>query len=435
MDANLAQLTADDHSDHVQISPAALRRAVIAATIGNGIEFYDFVTFAFFAIQIGNTFFPSSSAYLSLMGSLAVFGAGFIARPLGAHILGRAADRRGRKPVMLFSMTLMGCGILLLALTPGYATIGIAAPLIALVARLMQGFALGGEVGSATSYMLEAAPPEKRARTVAWQGISQQIAVTLGSLVGLGLSTVMSDADLNSYGWRIALLLGASIVPFALMIRRTLPETHSTEHAQATPPVPFRTYRRVMVLGFLMMGTSTIGTYIFNYMVTFGQRTIGLSSTISFAGETANNGVGIIAIVLGAVLADRFGRIKVMVIPQAAFLLLIVPCFIWLNTARDATSFICANIIMSLVFNMPWGAAYVAISESLPKSVRAWAFAMVYSVPVAIFGGSTQSFVTWLLHTTGNPMALAWYLTGVTAIGLVAMAMMKETAPALVKRR
>jgi len=183
--------------DH--FTPSQRRRAVIAATMGNGLEFYDFITFAFFAIQIGNTFFPSQNHYLSLMGSLATFGAGFITRPLGAHILGGYADRRGRKPAMLISMSLMGLGIVLLCVTPGYASIGIAAPVIAVCARLIQGFALGGEVGSATVYMMESARPERRAFTVAWQGASQNVAATIGPAVGLALSLALSASELSAH--------------------------------------------------------------------------------------------------------------------------------------------------------------------------------------------------------------------------------------------
>ncbi len=412
-----------------QLTPPQRRRAVIAVTIGNGLEFYDFVTFAYFAIQIGHTFFPSVNAYLSLMGSLATFGAGFITRPIGAHVLGGYADRAGRKPAMLISMTMMGCGILLLALTPGYVRIGIAAPLIALTARLIQGFALGGEIGSATAYMLESAAEERRGMTISLQSISQSIAATIGAFVGLGLSLMLTKLQLDQFGWRIALILGAAIVPFALLIRSGLPETHDADAAQLTETVPFHSYRRVIGLGFLIIATGTIATYIFHYMATYGQNSIHLSSSVAFAGQTANNTIGIGAALLGGWLSDRIGRRWVMVVPQLGFLLAIVPCFVWLTTARSATAFIGANLILSLTSSVPYGAAYAAITESLPSVVRARAFALVYSIPVALFGGTTQLVVTWLLHVTGDPMSIAWYLTVVTGIGAVAMVAMKESAP------
>ncbi len=384
------------------LTPGQRRKAIFAATLGNGLEFYDFVTFAFFAIQIGRTYFPSESSFLSLMGALATFGAGFLTRPLGAYLIGGYADRHGRRPAMLFSMMLMGCGILLLALTPGYASIGIAAPVIAVIARLMQGFALGGEVGSATAYMMESALEDRRGYSISWQGASQGIAGTAGAMVGLFLSHFLTSAELDSFGWRIALLLGASIVPVALFIRKSLPETHVVAPEAKANKVPLLPYLRVIILGIAMIGSSTIASYIFNYMATFGQNTLKLSEQISFAGETASNAIAVVAVLLGGAMSDRIGRRWSMIVPQALFAIAIVPCFLWLTSVRDATSFIAANLVLSLFSNAGYGAVYAAISESLPTAIRARTFALVYSVPVALFGGTTQLVVTWLLHVIPN---------------------------------
>ena len=359
------------------LTPGQRRKAIIAATLGNGLEFYDFVTFAYFAIQIGHTYFPSESSFLSLMGALATFGAGFLTRPLGAYLIGGYADRHGRRPAMLFSMGLMGAGILLLALTPGYASIGIAAPIIAIIARLMQGFALGGEVGSATAYMMEAAHEHRRGYSISWQGASQGIASTIGAMVGLILSHFLTSAELDSYGWRIALLLGASIVPVALIIRNSLPETHVIEPKMAAKKVPVLPHLRVIVLGVAIIASGTIAAYIFHYMATFGQNTLKLSPEISFGGETANDAIGIAAVLLGGALSDRIGRRWVMVVPQAIFAITIVPCFLWLTSVRDATSFIGANLVLSLFSSIGSGAVYAAISESLPPAIRARTFALV----------------------------------------------------------
>jgi MFS family permease len=405
------------------------RRAVIAVTLGNGLEFYDFITFAFFAIQIGQTFFPSDNAFLSLMGSLATFFAGFLTRPLGAYVLGSYADRVGRKPAMMASMMLMGLGIILLTLTPGYATIGYAAPVIAVIARMIQGFALGGEIGSATIYMMESAIPEQRGVTMSWQGGSQQIAATVGALVGVLLSLVMSDAGLSAYGWRIALLLGVAIVPVALYIRRTLPETI---HHGDTAPVEnlgLRSYMRPVICGSLIIGSGTIANYIFQYMSTYGQNTLGLSTSLSMAGEFTLNAVGFVAVMIGGAVSDRRGRRAVMLIPQLLLCALIVPCFIWLISWQNATSFIGANVILSFFSNYMYGAVYAAISESLPKAVRARVFALVYAIPVTFLGGSTQLVVTWILEVTGSPMSIAWYLTAISLIGFAAMYALKESAP------
>jgi MHS family citrate/tricarballylate:H+ symporter-like MFS transporter len=414
--------------DHALTAPQR-RKAIFAATLGNALEFYDFVTFAFFAIQIGHTFFPSESAFLSLMGSLAMFWAGFLTRPLGALVLGTYADKVGRKPAMMVSMTMMGAGIALLVLTPSYAQIGYAAPVVAVIARMIQGFALGGEVGSATIYMMEGSEPHRRAFAVSWQAASQYISGSAGSLVGLLLSLTMSEAELSAYGWRIALGLGVTVVPLALWVRKSLPETIHHPDSAVVANAGVRSYSRPIVCGLVMIGVGTIGTYIMQYMATYGQNTLHLSTRLSLAGLLANNAISVVSVLVGAALSDRLGRKRVMLTAMPVYCALILPCFLWLTSERDAMGFIGANMVLACAQTFLSGVIYAAIAESIPKEVRARAFALIYALPVAILGGSTQLVVTWLLEVTGSPMALGWYLTGVVLIGIVAMYALKESAP------
>jgi MFS family permease len=193
-------------------APALTSRATFGATIGNMLEFYDFITYSFFAIQIGRTFFPSHGQFASLMLSLATFGAGFITRPLGALVIGAYSDRVGRRPAMILSFAMMGAAIIALALTPSYNSIGIAAPILVIVARLVQGFSLGGEVGPTTAYLMEAAAVGRRGLAVSLQFASQRIAATAGALVGVVLSEVMTSEALDSMavGSRTELGVGRS---------------------------------------------------------------------------------------------------------------------------------------------------------------------------------------------------------------------------------
>ena len=279
-------------------------RAAFAATIGNMLEFYDFITYAFFAIQIGHAFFPAQSEYGSLMLSLATFGAGFVTRPIGGIVLGIYSDRVGRRPAMLVSFALMGGAILVLALTPSYGSIGMAAPIIAILARMVQGFALGGEVGPTTAYLMEIAPPERRALVVAWQPTSQEIAATAGALVGVILSKTMAPEMLDSIGWRVVFLIGAACLPIGLWMRRSLPETivqsEHAERAERTSHLALaRRHVRVIAFAVMILASGAISTYVTQYMTTYAQNTLHVAAPLAFTVSLVSNALGIAGALLG----------------------------------------------------------------------------------------------------------------------------------------
>jgi MHS family citrate/tricarballylate:H+ symporter-like MFS transporter len=272
----------------------ALRWSHIAAvTVGNALEFYDFLIYAFFSIQIGHAFFPVQNAYGSLMLSLATFGAGFLTRPLGAFVIGNYSDRAGRKPAMMLCFVLIGFAIVCTALIPSYARIGIAAPILAIAARMIQGFSLGGEVGSNTAYLLEAAPVSKRGLIVSWQNASQYVALIAGGLVGVVLTAVLPPAALDTYGWRIAFLLGAVTVPFGFWLRTNLPEALPVRQAaeisvaQQSRSRQAYLHRRLFALSVVVLGSCTIATYIGSYMVTYTQATLHLPARAGFIASTS----------------------------------------------------------------------------------------------------------------------------------------------------
>ena len=412
-----------------------MARATLAVTIGNMLEFYDFITYSFFAIQIGHTFFPSQGAFGSLMLSLATFGVGFVTRPIGGIVIGTFSDRAGRRPAMILSFTMMGCAIIVLALTPSYAQIGIAAPIIAILARMVQGFSLGGEVGPTTAYLMESAAPDRRGLAVSWQPASQEIAATAGALVGVLLSHFMSEEALSSYGWRIAFLLGAASLPFGLWLRAGLPETVDLAKAAEGKAAGkrlgiMRANARIIILGLLILASGTIATYVTQYMTTYAENTLHVGTDLAFGTSVVSNALSFVAALGGGWLADRFGRWPVMVWPQLAALLLTYPIFLWIVETRSAMSLLGGFGFLSLVGSIPYSAFYVALTEGLPQNIRGGAFATIYAVAIATFGGTAQLVVAWLTHVTGNALAPAWYMLLATAVGLVAMAMMRETRPA-----
>jgi MFS transporter, MHS family, citrate/tricarballylate:H+ symporter len=403
-------------------------RHVFAVAVGNALEFYDFVTYAFFAAQIGRAFFPSASPGTSLLASLATFGAGFLTRPLGAYVLGRLGDRVGRKPAMLWSFGLIGVGVIGLPLVPTYASIGIFAPLLAITFRLIQGFALGGEVGPSTAFMMEAAPPLKRGLYISMQAMSADVAVMVGGLVGVVLASTLSSAALDSWGWRVALLAGGAIVPMGLYMRKTLAETLRPLARRGEAP-KIRRYGRKAAAGLALLAAATTTNYLLTYMTTYASSTLGMSASVAF-GATAIVGLsGVICDPLGGWLSDRFGRKPVMIIPWLFLALAVFPCFWLLAHERSAFALYLACGVLACASTLSTSTSLVAVTESLPHRVRSGALSILYALSISIFGGSTQFNVALITRLTGSELAPAWYMIGGVTVGLIALWVMPETAP------
>lgn len=411
-----------------------LKRHVLAVIVGNALEFYDFTCYSYFAAQIGNTFFPSKTPLFSLLASLAAFGIGFAGRPVGGILIGAYGDRKGRRPAMLFSFALMGVAILAFVFMPSYAAIGIAAPIAVVVIRFIQGIAVGGDVGPTTAFLLEAAPESRRGFYTALQYSSQGVATLCAGAAGFTLSKLMGPQDLQDYGWRIAFALGAVIIPFAMLIRRSLPETLHEGEASSAPFVAGPRHWRTIVLGFFMLGSATIGFYIVAYLTTYAQKFLHMKADVSFAATLVFGLSNMIFSTLAGILSDRFGRKPLMVIPRALFLIAIYPAFWLIARERDALTLLGAAFVLGALGQMAV-TGFVALSEALPKEVRSASLATIYATAITIFGGSAQFNVTWLIGTTGDIMMPAYYLLVATAFGLVAMAMMDETAPVKLLRR
>jgi len=340
---------------------------------------------------------------------------------------------------MVFSFTLMGVAIVGLALTPSYAAIGPAAPALVLLFRLIQGFALGGEVGPTTAFMAEAAPPHRRGLYLSMQYATQDASILVAGLVGTSLAATLTAQQLQDWGWRVALLLGASIVPFGILLRRTLPETlgrrHPGEPAPEIAPVParrmdrVRPYLPIIVLGLMMLTAGTIGSYTLNYMTTYALDTLRLPATISFSLLILNGGVSMGFEVLSGWLSDKFGRKPVMIIPAVLLVLAIFPCFWVIDHVRSLGALYGAEAVMAILASLASVPVIVTITETLPPHIRSGAVATIYAFAISIFGGSTQFVIKLLLDRTGNPLAPAYYWTAAAIMGLVAMSLVKESAP------
>jgi predicted MFS family arabinose efflux permease len=413
----------DRPSDRSRLS----RSQIAAVAAGNALEFYDFVTYSFFAVQIGRSLFPGDASQ-SLILSLATFGVGFVSRPLGGLIIGRMADRRGRKPAMILSFALMGIGITGLALTPSYHAIGAAASILAVIFRLIQGFALGGEVGPNAAFLLEAAPPHRRGFYLSIHLATADLAVLFAGIVGLALSSLLSAPMLDAWGWRIAFLIGASIVPFGLALRRTLEETLPAEAKAPAPPGSLRPLLMIAGAGMLILGAGTISNYTLDYLTTYAQDSLHMAVRSAFGATLVLGLFSTVSDLATGRLVDAYGPKRVLVLPWLALILLAVPTFYVLDAARSTSALFGATALLTLLHIFGSSAAILLFIQALPARVRAGSLSLVYALAIAIFGGSTQLVEKLLIRWTGSAVAPGWYMMVAVAAGLAGALMIREPA-------
>lgn len=405
------------------------RRVIAAVVAGNALEFYDFVTYSFFAVYIGKTFFPATAPLTSLLLSVAVFGVGFFSRPLGGLLIGAYADRAGRKPAMLLTIGLMTIGTLGLALTPSYHSIGIAAPTIVVVCRLVQGLALGGEIGPSSAFLIEIAPPGRRGEYGSWQLASQGMALVAAGGLGLALTGVLSPRELQTWGWRVPFALALLLIPVAVYLRRQMPETsgHRTAADETNRALSLRQHSRLIMLAALVVLGGTVSTYVGMYMTTYAMTTLQFAPTVAMGATVVVGVTTLLFALLGGWLSDRFGRKPMMLIPRVLAALLTYPCFMLLIEQRSTACLFAVTAFLAALTAISGAASLAAIPELLPLEIRATAMSLAYAIGVALFGGTTQFAITWLIVATGNPAAPALYVAVTSVITVVAMSMLPES--------
>ncbi|AJY41918.1 sugar (and other) transporter family protein [Burkholderia humptydooensis] len=412
---------------------AGARRNVAAVALGNAVEFFDFGAYATFAVMIGHAFFPAKSPFVSLLLSVSVFGLGFVVRPLGALVIGAYADRAGRKPAMMLTLVMMAVGTGAIAVLPGYETIGVAAPILLVVTRLVQGLAWGGEAGPATTYILEAAPPGRRGAYACWQVATQGFAAVTAGLAGYALTLALPEADLYAWGWRVPFALGLLALPIGVYIRRRLSDTIDAHRAYGSTRDILRElsarHRRPIAVGLMILLGSTITQYFLNYMTTFALTELHLPGGVAMLATFATGAALAVGSLAGGSLSDRVGRRAVLIWPRVLLLLLIFPALQLIVSRPTPAVFLVTLAVLSGLHGMSGAALIVLIAESFPQRVRSTGFSIVYAVAVSLFGGTAQSIVAWLIGTTGNPMAPTGYLLVANAICIAAGWLAAETWP------
>jgi len=429
----IANATPADGTHTFPPTPSA--RNIAAITIGNGLEFFDFTIYSFFAVIIGKQFFPGESEIARLILSLAVFGVGFVMRPLGGIVIGMYADRAGRKPAMLLTLWLMALGSGIFVVAPTYAQIGLVAPLIIVVARLIQGFAVGGELGASTSLLIEYATDRTRGYYGSWQLFSQGLAALFGSAMGVVLTVVMTTEALESWGWRIPFAIGLALVPIGVYIRRHVEETGGTAVAPSRAVresgalrVVLREHRREVLIGFgIMIGGSTAALTVMHYLTNYAKAVLRMPLSVSLWSAVIAAIVMMLLSPVAGRVSDRFGRRPVFLVAYAVLLLMALPAFMLMDATRSASGLFGAVLMLTVPFVFGSVPGLVLMTELFPKPVRATGLSLAYGLGTAIFGGFAQFNHTWLVSYTGSNLAPAWYLMGCGSVAILAVWFARET--------
>lgn len=405
-------------------------RTIFATSAGNALEMFDFTVFSYFATIIAKNFFPVDSAAGPMLLALATFGVGFVMRPLGGILIGSYADRRGRKAALTLTIVLMMAGTALIGLTPTCAQIGLAAPVVVIAGRLLQGLSAGGEVGTATTFLMESGPLSRRGFMVSFQMLSQGVAALLGAASAAVLSAVLPPTSLESWGWRLPFLFGLLLGPVGFYIRRHLDETHrSAEKQEGAVRELLTHFKSRLLVGVLTIVGPTSMLYIMVfYMPGYAVRTWHLPVVSSFlAGCASGLTMIVVALVAGLWIIDRLQHRKPIVFATSLLSLLCVyPLFRALTTAPSTGTLIAIVTIVMGLATLGTSSFFLLITEAFPQRVRATALAAIYSFGVTIFGGFAQFNVTWLQQHTGDPMTPAWYLLVTGAVSLLALARFPE---------
>ncbi|GAA0899560.1 MULTISPECIES: MFS transporter [Streptomyces violaceusniger group] len=406
-------------------APVKVHRVIIAASIGNALEWFDILVYGFFAATISKQFFPTADETVSLLLTLGTFAVAYVVRPLGALVLGGYADRAGRKRALMVSIRLMMVATLLIAIMPPYAKIGLVAPIAILLARLVQGFSAGGEFGSATAFLVEHMP-EKRGFMASWQFASQGFATLLASAFGTVLTATLSDAQLESWGWRIPFFFGLLIGPIGYYIRRYVGEAgefvETADQERAPVKETFRTQKDRMFVAMGALAVSTAISYFITYMPTFAVKELDLPASTGFA-STLVTGIVLTGLtpVVGH-LSDRFGRTRIMLIFATLILALVYPSLAFLVAAPGFGVILGVMFLIGVLKAGYFAPLPAMMAELFPVTNRATGLAVSYNIAVMLFGGTTPLIIVWLVDVTGSKLAPTFYLMFLAVLSLSCVA-------------
>jgi MHS family proline/betaine transporter-like MFS transporter len=416
--------------------PVSARRnpwkEICAASIGNALEFYDLLIYGYFAIVIGKLFFPASDETTSLLLSVGTFGISFVMRPLGAVILGSYADRAGRKASLTVSILIMMVGTAMIAFAPTYAQIGIASPLLIIVARMLQGFSTGGEFGAATAFMVEHADAKRRGFFASWQLSTQGLATVLAAGISALLSYTLTESQLSDWGWRVAFCFGLLVGPVGLYIRSQIDETPeftkmvASKQAKPQEKSPLKMVllhdRLNLLLGIGVVAGATAFNYVHKlYMPIYALKQLHIAATSSFLGAMVTGAILMVTAPVFGALSDRYGRFRVLMIALLTIGFSSYPLFLMLTTWPTVTTLIAVQAVVGLLIAACLGPIPAMLSDIFPTSTRGTGLALSYNFSVTLFGGFSPLIVTWMIAATGSKMAPSFYVMATALISVVAV--------------
>ncbi|HLZ06650.1 MAG TPA: MFS transporter [Bradyrhizobium sp.] len=414
--------------------PAAMsHKALWAAAIGNLLEWYDFGVYAYLASAIAAKFFPGSDPTASLLASFAAFGVGFLARPLGGIVIGRLGDTKGRKTALVLTIFLMALGTVGLGLLPSYDSIGVWAPILLVILRLVQGLAAGGEWGTSTAFMIEWAPQDRRGFFGSFQQVSTAGGTLLGSAVAAIMTSALSSDAMLDWGWRVPFLLSVLLLAVGAYMRQSVGETPSYEasrEAVADQPVVAGLPLGALAFGFTIFWTIAYYTLL-AWMPSFTQRFAGLSASQALWSNTIGLIAMVIAVPCWGALSDKVGRRPILMASAILIGLLSYPLFSLMAGGTGLALVLPIQILFGILLALYSGAGPAAISEIFPTHLRSTWMSSGYALAVAIFGGFAPFIATWLIQVTGSPLAPTYlYLLPSAVISLLVIWSLKETAGA-----
>ncbi|EJM96286.1 MFS transporter [Herbaspirillum sp. YR522] len=413
--------TAADLAEPAPLSAAKTRRLIVASSIGNALEWFDFVAYGFFAVTISRLFFPTGDDTVSLLVTFATFGLSYLFRPLGAILLGWYGDKVGRKPALLVSLSMTVVGTLICTVIPTYESIGVLAPIGILVARILLALSAGGEFGSATALLTETGS-KRRAFMASWQFSSQGAAALLAALAGFLLNWLLSPQQIADWGWRLPFAFGLLIAPVGLYIRRHIDEVPVARKVQGGTGDDagwgLQVGRVLVAMGILSV--STAATYLMLlYMPTFAIKQLHLPQSTAFAATAVSGAILMVGAPFMGMLADRFGRTRIMVISTTLTLATVYYSFVWVIGTPTMWVMMAIMIWAGILKAVYFGSLGVVLSSIFPPATRVRGMGISYSLGATIFGGFTPFMVTWLVGRTGNPITPSYYLMACAVISLV----------------